>query len=130
MKAQPEHADVLNLVHELCESTISKLESALTKQRELDAAKAKRKEDEAQTKEEMARAEAERKERERQEKAKKLAQDKLDIQAVECDLLAWKQAYNNAQRAATTVDSGNEDDKDKDNIQSVVEEPKVCLIHL
>ena len=78
----------------------------------------------------MARAEAEREERERQEKAKKLAQDKLDIQAVERDLLARKQAYHDAQRAATTVDSRNEDDEDEDDIQSVVEEPKVCLIHL
>ena len=128
MKAQPEHANILNLVHGLCKLTISELESALMKQRELDAAEAKRKEDKAKAKEEMARAEAERKERERQEKAKKLAQDKLDIQAMEHDLLAWKQAYNDAQRAAATVDSGNEDNED--DIQSVVEEPKVCLIHL
>ena len=71
MKAQPEHADVLNLVHELYKSTISELESALTKQRELDVAEAKRKEDEAQAKEEMARAEAECEERERQEKDRK-----------------------------------------------------------
>ena len=127
MKAQLEHADILNLVHELCESNISKFESALTKQRELDVAEAKRKEDEAQAKEKMAQAEAEREERERQEKAKKLAQEKLNIQAVERDLLARKQAYNDTQRAAAAVDSRNKDDED---IQSIVKEPKVCLIHL
>ena len=64
--------------------------------------------------------------RERQEKAKKLAQGKPDIQAMEPDLLAWKQVYNNVQKGAAAVDSGNEDDKDKDDIQSIVEEAKVC----
>ena len=59
MKAQLEHADVLNLVHELCKSTISEIESTLIKQRVLDTFKAKRKKDKAQAKEEMAWAEAE-----------------------------------------------------------------------
>ena len=70
------------MVHKLCELTFSEVEFALTKHRELDAAEAKRNEDKAQEKEEMVQAEAEHEKRERQEKAKKLAQDKLDIQVV------------------------------------------------
>ena len=124
MQAQPEHSDILNFVHPLCKLTIYEVKSTLTKQRELNAGKAKRKDDKAWVKEEMAWEKAECEKRERQEKAKKLAQNKLNIQAAERDLLAWKQAYDNTQRGAAAVDSGNEDDND--NIKSIVKEAKVC----
>jgi hypothetical protein len=58
MKAQPDHPDAYTIVHDLCTSSISQIESALTEQRRVEAADAKRKEEEAQAKAEMARLEA------------------------------------------------------------------------
>jgi hypothetical protein len=134
MKAQPDHPDAYTIVHDLCTSSISQIESALTEQRRVEAADAKRKEEEAQAKAEMARLEAEREAKEIQEKVDRIENDRLEIEAAERQLQVRKQALHDAQKDAAAgkgVDEDEEEEEeeeeDGDQIESSTEGQTVCI---
>jgi hypothetical protein len=133
MKAQPDHPDAYTIVHDLCTSSIAQIEAALTEQRRVEAADAKRKEEEAQAKVEMARLEAEREAKEMQEKVDRIENDRLEIEAAERQLQLRKQALHDAQKDAAAgkgVDEDEEEEEqeeDGDEIESSTEGQTVCI---
>jgi hypothetical protein len=98
-------------------------------QKKLDEAEARRLAEEEKKREEMTRLLAEQEEKVRLEKVKQMEQDQRDIEAVERELDARKQALRDAQKAADIDDDDNNDDDDDDDEQdseSTAEGQQVC----
>jgi len=98
-------------------------------QKKLDEAEARRLAEEEKKREEMTRLLAEQEEKVRLEKVKQMEQDQRDIEAVERELDARKQALRDAQKAADIDDDDNDDDDDDDDerdSESTAEGRQVC----
>src|SRR6202046_2678432 len=98
MGSQPDHHDVLTVLLNLCNNAITECKAELEQQRASDMAEAKRLEEEQKVRENEARMLAEQQEKERWEKTEKMEKDRLEIEAVERDLVARKEALRNSQK--------------------------------
>ena len=122
MGSQPNHRDVCSALNELCAQTTFDVEAQLVEQKELDEAEARRLAEEEKKREEMTRLLAE-----QEEKVKQMEQDQRDIEAVERELDARKQALHDAQKAADIDDDDNDDDDDDErDSESTAEGRQVC----
>ena len=129
MGSQPNHRDVCSALNELCAQTASDVEAQLVEQKKLDEAEARRLAEEEKKREEMTRLLAEQEEKVRLEKVKQMEQDQRDIEAVERELDARKQALRDAQKAADIDDddnNDNDDDDDERDSESTAEGRQVC----
>jgi len=123
MVAQPDHHNIFNSISMLCAAIITKFDGGLLKQRELDAAEAKRIEEEAKRQTELERLEAERVEKEKLDRIQKMAEDRQAIEAAKRDLKAKERALHEAEnqaqadKAADHLDDeiDNDGDEDDDN---------------
>jgi hypothetical protein len=104
MNAQPEHGAMCTAVGDLCAETISKLETRLGQQRELDAATARKLKEEAKAWLELACVEAERGENKRLERVRMREQDQMEIEAVERELEVRQKALCDAYKDADRVE--------------------------
>jgi hypothetical protein len=106
-------------------------EARLKNQQELDAADARRIEEEERTKAEAAKLDAEREEKERMEKVRRREQDMLEIAAAERELQARKKALSITDKGADDNDviEVEDDDDDDDCSDSAADGPPVRLIY-
>jgi len=117
------------VLNELCAQTASDVEAQLVEQKKLDEFEARRLAEEEKKREEMTRLLAEQEEKVRLEKVKQMEQDQRDIEAVERELDARKQALHDAQKAADIDDDDTDDDNNDDNerdSESTAEGRQVC----
>src|SRR5258705_1857166 len=112
MSAQPTHADIFSATNELCASTITEIEGGLVSQHESDVAEVCRCQEEERAMAEMEQIAAERDEREKQERQKNIEQDRLDIEAVERALQAWKRVLHYEEKRDDAQDDDDSDDND------------------
>ena len=124
MRSQPDHHDVLTALLNLCNNAVTECEAELEQQRASDMAEAKRLEEERKVRENEARMLAEQQEKERREKTEKMEKDRLEIEAVERDLAARKEALWNSQKGPN---NDVEDGEDEEGSKSSAEEQLVSL---
>jgi|SRR5882762_7567615 len=114
MGSQPDHKVAFSALNEACTHTILNVEKQLDEQRESDAAKVRRQEEEKRQREEMARLAAEQEEKERLERVRKMEEEREAIAAAERDLEAKKEALRITQKAADMDDDDDDGDDDEE----------------
>ena len=123
MVAWPDHHNTLTTIGALCAAVITEFDGGLLKQKESDAAEAKRIEEEAKRQVELEHLEAKRVEKEKLDRIQKMAEDRQAIEAAKRDLKAKERALHEAEnqaqadKAADHLDDeiDNDGDEDDDN---------------
>ena len=117
----PDQKDVFDAINKLCLQTLVECETALAKQKEDNAAKAKQFKEEEEKKEEMVRLAAEWEEQEWQDILKKVQMEEqailVDQRALEAKLEAvwWLQEINNMHKEPDNDDGDNVNDGEDNN---------------
>jgi hypothetical protein len=114
MGSQPDHKVAFSALINACAYTVIDVEKHLDEQKESDAARVRRQEEEKRQKKQMARLAAEQEVKDRLDRVRKMAEEREAIAAAERDLEAKKEALCITQKAAD-MDGDDEDDNDDED---------------